>query len=194
VRLTAPGSPHTFPSLTDSRHGNCRVCRRSRLSAFAAAGRSEPHSVQPTPPEPAPSKSRVVSDSSAHRRETQCGGFQRWPHARSGDCWRAAQPPLVSFPALAATGRRFHMRPAVTPVRWGRREAWRLDFRALSSKTACTVARDGCKQGLAVYSVRSYVAVYSRTSPETHTEGRFMGQRFPTPPDFETKRSVSWLR
>ena len=38
----------------------------------------------------------------------------------------------------------------------GRRETWRLDFRALPSKTACTVAGDGCKQGLAVYSVRSY--------------------------------------
>ena len=38
----------------------------------------------------------------------------------------------------------------------GRREAWRLDFRALSSKTACPVARDGCKQGLAVHSVRSW--------------------------------------
>ena len=63
--------------------------------------------------------------------------------------------PQVSFPALAATGRRFHTRPAAKPVRWGRREAWRLDLRVLSSKTARTVARDGCKQGLAVYSVRS---------------------------------------
>ena len=31
-----------------------------------------------------------------------------------------------------------------------------LVFRGLSSKTACTVARDGCKRGLAVYSVRSW--------------------------------------
>ena len=37
----------------------------------------------------------------------------------------------------------------------GRRESWRLDFRGLSSKTAGGIARDGCKQGPAVYSVRS---------------------------------------
>ena len=90
LRLTAPGSRHTFQSPTDSRYGNCRVCRFGRLSAFAAAGRSEPHSLQPTPPGPAPSTSRGVSDSSAHRRETQCGGLRRWPQAGSGDRWRGA--------------------------------------------------------------------------------------------------------
>ena len=37
----------------------------------------------------------------------------------------------------------------------GRREAWRIDFPGLSSKTACPVGRDSCMQGLAVYSVRS---------------------------------------
>ena len=50
LRLTAPGSPHTFQSPTDSRHGNCRVCRLGGPSAFAAAGRSEPHGLQPTHP------------------------------------------------------------------------------------------------------------------------------------------------
>ena len=68
LRLTAPGSPDRFQSPTDSRHGNCRVCRLGRLSAFAAAGRGEPHSLQPTIPEPASSKSAPSSDSSAHRR------------------------------------------------------------------------------------------------------------------------------
>ena len=34
----------------------------------------------------------------------------------------------VSFSALAATGRRCRTRPAAKPVRWGRREAWRLEI------------------------------------------------------------------
>ena len=80
LRLTAPGPPHTAPSPTDSRHGNCRLCRLSRRSPFAAAGRSEPRGLQPTLPEPAdgnPGKSLIlqridprlsVGDSSASRK------------------------------------------------------------------------------------------------------------------------------
>lgn len=49
-------------------------------------------------------------------------------------------------------------------------EAWRLDFRALSSKTAGTVARDGCKQGLAVYSVRSCADNAKRTQRTQWTQ------------------------
>ena len=58
-----------------------------------------------------------------------------------------------AFRVLAATGRRCRTRPAATPVIEGRRDAERLDFEALSSKTACAVARDGCERGLAVHSV-----------------------------------------
>ena len=66
----------------------------------------------------------------------------------------AAQRGLIRVTEKARE-RRLHTRPAAKPVRWRCREAWRLDFRVLSSKTAGTVARDGCEQGLAVYSVRS---------------------------------------
>src|SRR3990167_2273439 len=62
----------------------------------------------------------------------------------------------VFFPALAAAGHRSHTRAAATHVKAGRREAWRLDLWALSRKTARTVARDGCRRGLAVHSVRSW--------------------------------------
>ena len=75
------------------------LCGLSRRPAFTAAGCSEPRSLQPTPPAPASSRSRVVSDSAAHRRETQCWGFLRWPQAASCERWRAAQPvlPVIRF-------------------------------------------------------------------------------------------------
>jgi hypothetical protein len=57
--------------------------------------------------------------------------------------------------ALAAPGRRSDMRPAAKAVNERCRDKWRLDLRALSGKTARTVVRDGCEQGLAVHSVRS---------------------------------------
>ncbi len=112
-----------------SRHGACHVCRVGRLSAFAAAGRSEPHSVQPTPPEPAPSKSLVGSDSSAHRREAHCGdsGVGRQHEAAIVDARRTVYAgdlvdiagvdilsPQFHLRALAARGFRFYTPPAAT--------------------------------------------------------------------------------
>jgi hypothetical protein len=133
-------TPRQLPRLSAWASFSVRCSRPQRNTRCAA-----------NPPELAPSKSRVVSDLSAHRCETPSGDSSVG-RKRGGPI---VGVPQVSFPALAATGRRCHTRPAATPVRWGRREAWRIDFRALSSKTAGTVARDGCKQGLAVYSVRS---------------------------------------
>ncbi len=73
------------------------------------------------------------------------------------------QVPIVGFArsdelrlrALAASGCRTVMRTAATSVGALTRNDWRLDFRALSGKTARTVIRDGREQGLAVHSVRS---------------------------------------
>jgi hypothetical protein len=76
----------------------------------------------------------------------------RRSHSHHGACQVV---PHAFVPALAATDRRSHTRVAAKPARQGRREVRRLDFRARSSETAGTMARDGCEQGLAVHSVRS---------------------------------------
>jgi hypothetical protein len=166
LRLTAPGSAHTVQSPTDSGRGNCRVCRLDRLSAFTAAGRREPYSLQPTPLAPAPSKSRVVSDSSVHRRETPCGGIPAL--AARGElrslARRAPVLPMISFTSWGVAtlsrrspfrrwlpaGRSFRsgLQPSLADGAVGRRE--RLDFRARSSKTAGTVPAMAASRGLAV--------------------------------------------
>jgi hypothetical protein len=60
----------------------------------------------------------------------------------------------VSSPVLAASGAGLTAACGHSPIRL-QPDWWRLDFQALSSKTARTVARDGCERGLAVHSVRS---------------------------------------
>ncbi len=73
-------------------------------------------------------------------------GFTSWVCHGSGELWQKA---------LAASGRRAVMRTAATSAGAVTRGEWRLDFRALSGKTARTVIRDGREQSLAVHSVKS---------------------------------------
>ena len=89
-------SLHTFPSPTDSRHGNCRVCPLGCLPAFIASGRSKPPCLRPTTASPAVSEGTVSLSFLRHiRRERQKGdsdvGREERAAIAGGRCIRFAE-------------------------------------------------------------------------------------------------------
>ena len=171
LRLTAPGSLHTFHSPIDSRHGSWRVGPLGCSPAFTAVRRSKPRRLRPTTVSPWYPRVRQVSHFSGGSTRVSRNGIPTLA-ARGGAAiagrWCIALPSirftsgeLRRFPARFLFRRwlrrgadlaRF-LRPK--PAKAGHWDGWRLDFRGLSRKTARAAARDGCERGLAVHSVRS---------------------------------------
>ncbi len=171
LRLTAPGSPHTFHSPTDSHHGNCHVCRRVRLSAFTAAGFGEPRRLRPTAASPRHRRSRLsfsFSDTSTRPSMGDVSGIGRKGEAaiagvrrtRSADdqihiVGLATGSGEARLRALAASGRGSETRTAAKSVRAATGTTGALIFEHFRARLPAQSPAIAASRGLAVHSVRS---------------------------------------
>ena len=171
---TAMRAGQAFEAATDSGYGNCPSCRAVRLLAFVAVPCSEPRMLATRPTAPLPPHLREVRDSSVLRRAAR---FSERPSlaASIGQPWSPVRTRVLrrsdshhwgcsrdSLGLLSGAGcnvcevshaARSH---TVRRVRLGAvREAWRLDFRRLSDRTARIIVGHGCAPCRAVHSERS---------------------------------------